>query len=121
MDCKPGPATIFSKEEEDKICEYLVTMADIGYGLTREMVMRLAYILAERLHKEHTSKVKKLVAGGLMVLEAVTLNLPSVVYNHYLTAEPFVPIVTYYPLFLEKLVKYMEVEPPNKAHADFQL
>ena len=59
MDCKPGPATIFSKEEEDKICKYLVTMADIGYGLTREMVMRLAYILAKRLHKEHNFKEEK--------------------------------------------------------------
>ena len=57
--CKPGPATIFSKEEEDKISKYLVSMADIGYGLTGEMVMRLAYILAERLHKKHNFKGEK--------------------------------------------------------------
>ena len=55
-----------------------------------------------------------------MVLEAVTLNLPSVVHNHYLTAEPFVPIVTYYPLFFGKLGEVHGKLPPNKAHADFQ-
>ena len=59
MDCKPGPATIFTKEEEDKFCEYLVLMADIGYGLTREMVMHLAYMLAERLQKKHNFKEDK--------------------------------------------------------------
>ena len=59
IDCKPGPATIFTKEEEDKIYNYLVSMADIGYGLTREMVMHLAYILAEKLDKEHNFKGDK--------------------------------------------------------------
>ena len=48
-----------------------------------------------------------------MVLEAVTLNLPSIVHNHYLTAEPFVPIVTYYPLSFGKLGEVHGKLPPN--------
>ena len=53
MDCKPGPPTILTKEEEDKIYEYLIKMSDMGYGLTREIVMHLAYMVAEKLHKKH--------------------------------------------------------------------
>ena len=34
IDCRPGPPTIFTKEEEGTLCEYLITMADMGYGLT---------------------------------------------------------------------------------------
>ena len=29
IDCRPGPPTIFTKEEEDTLCEYLITMADM--------------------------------------------------------------------------------------------
>ena len=53
MNCKSGPPTILTKEEEDKLYDYLVKMADMGYGLTREIVMRLAYTIAEKLHRKH--------------------------------------------------------------------
>uniref|UniRef100_A0A1X7TMN9 HTH psq-type domain-containing protein n=1 Tax=Amphimedon queenslandica TaxID=400682 RepID=A0A1X7TMN9_AMPQE len=53
VDCKPGPATVLSKEEEDKLCEYLIMMADMGYGLTRETVMHLAFVIAEKFNKKH--------------------------------------------------------------------
>ena len=56
IDCRPGPPTIFTKEEEDTLGEYLITMADMGYGLTREMVMRIAYVLAEKLQNKHSFK-----------------------------------------------------------------
>lgn len=54
LDCRPGPPTMFTREEEDNICEYLIAMADMGYGLTREMVMRMAFLLAEKMHKRHS-------------------------------------------------------------------
>uniref|UniRef100_A0A1X7SKR4 HTH CENPB-type domain-containing protein n=3 Tax=Amphimedon queenslandica TaxID=400682 RepID=A0A1X7SKR4_AMPQE len=53
VDCKPGPATVLSKEEEDKLCEYLIMMADMGYGLTRETVMHSAFVIAEKFNKKH--------------------------------------------------------------------
>ena len=34
--CKAGPATILSDEEEDLLYEYIINIADMGYGLTRE-------------------------------------------------------------------------------------
>ena len=36
MDCRPGPPTVLTKSEEDEIVQYLIQMADMGYGLTRE-------------------------------------------------------------------------------------
>lgn len=32
----PGPATVLTEEEEKKLGEYVVKMADMGFGLTRE-------------------------------------------------------------------------------------
>ena len=49
--CRPGPATVLSAE--DQLVAYLISMADMGYGLSREMVMRIAYVIAEKSHKNH--------------------------------------------------------------------
>ena len=46
MDCKPGPATVLTKEE-DKVAEYLIAMAGMGHGLSRETVMSIAYTIVE--------------------------------------------------------------------------
>ena len=43
---RPGPAPVLSSAEE-RLADYLVTMADMGFGLSRQEVMRLAYQLAE--------------------------------------------------------------------------
>ena len=53
IECKPGPPTVLTKEEELKVYEYLVSMADMGYGLTRDVVMQLAYVIAEKSHRKH--------------------------------------------------------------------
>ena len=44
LDCRPGPKTVLTKEEEAGYC---IEMADRGFGLTREDVMRLAFQIAE--------------------------------------------------------------------------
>jgi hypothetical protein len=44
---------VLSAEEEDRLVAYLINMADMGYGLSREMVMRIAYVIAEKSHKKH--------------------------------------------------------------------
>ena len=53
VDCKPGPATVFSKEEENELVDYVVQMANMGFGLTRGDLQLTAYRLAERLGKSH--------------------------------------------------------------------
>ena len=35
IDCRPGPSTVLAKEEEDRLYQYLLEMADMGYGLNR--------------------------------------------------------------------------------------
>ena len=41
MDCRPGPPTVLIKDEEDKLVQYLIQMADMGYGLSREACMHM--------------------------------------------------------------------------------
>ena len=40
---KPGPATVLTEEEEDRLAEYLKQMADMGFWLTGEGVMGMAF------------------------------------------------------------------------------
>ena len=61
MGAKPGPRTLLTAEEEDLLAKYLVSMTDMGYGLSREDVMRayvtrMAYVTAERTGKQHPFK-----------------------------------------------------------------
>ena len=56
LDCRPGPATVLTVEEESKLANYIIEMADMGFGLTREDVMRVAYVIAEKCGKDHPFK-----------------------------------------------------------------
>lgn len=53
VDCRPGPPTILTMEEEDRLCKYIIEMADIGFGLTREDIMQIAYRILEKNHRKH--------------------------------------------------------------------
>ena len=53
VDCRPGPPTILTMEEEDRLCKYIIEMADIGFGLTREDIMQIAYCILEKNHRKH--------------------------------------------------------------------
>ena len=46
--CKPGPGTILTEEEEGQLAKYLVEMAEMGFGLSRETVMHLAYTIVDK-------------------------------------------------------------------------
>ena len=59
LDCRPGPATILTKEEEETIVHYLIQMADMGYGLTREAVMHMVCIIVEKCERPHPFKNEK--------------------------------------------------------------
>ena len=56
MDCRPGPPTVLTKSEEDEIVQYLIQMADMGYGLTREAVMHMVYAYVDKCRRDHPFK-----------------------------------------------------------------
>ena len=43
--CKPGPSTVLS---EELLASYSMRMSEMGFGLSRDTVMRLAYTIAEK-------------------------------------------------------------------------
>ena len=47
MDCKPGPPTVLTTYEEEKLASYVVKMADMGFGLTREDLQITAFRLVD--------------------------------------------------------------------------
>ena len=53
LDCKPGPSTVLTKEEEDRLNTYLIQMAEMGFGLTSEDVMQMAYIIVDKSWRAH--------------------------------------------------------------------
>ena len=53
LGCHPGPHTVLSEEEELCIVEYAINMADMGFGLTRDDVMQLAYTIAEKAGRRY--------------------------------------------------------------------
>lgn len=63
MGCKPGPSTILSDEEEDLLSDYIITIADMGYGLTREDIQRLACRIADKSGHKHPFKDRKAGRG----------------------------------------------------------
>lgn len=46
-----GPPTVLSHKEE--IVCYSIQMADMGYGLTREAVMHMVYVIVEKFQRDH--------------------------------------------------------------------
>ena len=56
LDCRPGPATVLTVEQEERLSHYLIEMSEIGFGLTREDIMHLAFLIAEKFNPEHPFK-----------------------------------------------------------------
>lgn len=56
LHCRPGPATDLAEDEEEKLARYLVQMADMGFGVTREGIMGIAYSIAEKSECSHPFK-----------------------------------------------------------------
>ena len=53
LECRPGPPTVLTGEEESRLAQYIVDMADMGFGLGKEDVMHVAYLIAEKLGRRH--------------------------------------------------------------------
>jgi len=47
--CKPGPVTVLTEEEEEHLASYLIQMAQMGFGLSRETVMCLVFKIADTI------------------------------------------------------------------------
>ena len=81
LDCRPGPPTVLSTEEEARLAQYSVAMADMGFGLTREGVMAMAYAIVDRTGRHHTFKGGNAGRGwyeGFMAQQAtLTLRTPQ--------------------------------------------
>ena len=52
-EAKPGPSTVLSKEEEDRLVKYIITMAEMGFGLSPKDIRSLAYEIAENSGQNH--------------------------------------------------------------------
>ena len=63
LDCKPGPSTVLTKEEEDRLNTYLIQMAEMGFGLSSEDVMQMAYVIVDRSGRTHPFKNGKAGRG----------------------------------------------------------
>ena len=81
LDCRPGPPTVLTSEEEARLAEYCVTMADMGFGLTRECVMAMAFAIADKTGRSHPFKQGYAGRGwyeGFMARQAtLTLRTPQ--------------------------------------------
>ena len=51
--CKPGPCTVLTKDEEQRLARYIVDMADMGFGLSRDDIRSTAYKIAEACGRAH--------------------------------------------------------------------
>ena len=51
--CKPGPCTVLTKDEEQRLARYVVDMADMGFGLSRDDIRSTAYKIAETCGRAH--------------------------------------------------------------------
>ena len=47
-ECKPGPSTVLTDEEEERLSSYLIEMADMGFSLSRDAVMEMAFMIVDR-------------------------------------------------------------------------
>ena len=59
LGCRPGLSTVLSEEEEELLARYLIEMSEMGFGLSRDTVMHLAYNIAEKDKRKHSFKTEK--------------------------------------------------------------
>ena len=65
VNAKPGPSTVLTRKEEEKLCKYCFDMCDMGYGLTVEDVKSIAYQIAENSGRPHPFMTAGLGGTGM--------------------------------------------------------
>ena len=53
-DCKPGPSTVLTSEEETRLTQFLIEVSDMGFGLSREDVMKTAFSIVSQAGRAHS-------------------------------------------------------------------
>ena len=53
LECRPGPPTVLTKQEETELASYCVKMSDTGFGLSRTDVMVVAFKIVEASGRKH--------------------------------------------------------------------
>ena len=53
LECRPGPPTVLTENEETELASYCVKMADMGFGLSRTDVMVVAFKIVEARGRKH--------------------------------------------------------------------
>ena len=53
LECKPGPSTVLTSEEEKCLVQYVIEMADRGFGLVSEDIMRIAFTIVDKSGRSH--------------------------------------------------------------------
>ena len=48
LECKSGPGTVLTREEEEALSDYCIKMSEMGFGLGREDVMRVAFTIVDK-------------------------------------------------------------------------
>ena len=122
--CKPGPATILSEEEEDLLCEYIINIADMGYGLTREDIQRLACKTAEKTGCKHPFKDGKAGRGWFDGFKARHPNLSfripqSLAFARALSASEYV-VADFFFFFCKAWEHLWQAKSNHQAHASLQ-
>lgn len=54
--CKPGPDPVLSAAGEERLVSYIIEMSDMGFGLSRQDIMQLAFQIAEESGISHPFK-----------------------------------------------------------------
>ena len=53
VNCRLGPRPVFCTHAEERLANYCIQMADMGFGLSKEDVMRSAFLLTEKSGLKH--------------------------------------------------------------------
>ena len=54
--CGPGPSTILTEDEEEQLARYIIDMSEMGFGLSRDTVMHLAFNIVDKCQRNHPFK-----------------------------------------------------------------
>ena len=57
LECRPGPPTVLTEDEEHQLATYCIKMADMGFSLSRDDVMHTAFKISCRLLMFHKHQI----------------------------------------------------------------
>ena len=79
LQCLPGPKTIMTETEENMLRDYVIKMADMGCGLSKDDILRTAFQILEKSKRPHPFKdglAGKSWLQGFLNRHSLTLRSP---------------------------------------------